>query len=188
MKLYKDKIVNLLILLALAILLFTPLGFQLKVLVHKVFSFSPTELKKEDQLTIANYTWQLRDSNGKHVNFHDYKNSVVVINLWATWCPPCVAEMPEFQKLYTDYKNKVSFLFVAQDTNVKVDEFLKKKGYDLPIYYETSTAPEEFYSKSIPKTFVLDRNGQIVIAETGVAKWNSDAFRKILDTLIVEQP
>ena len=107
-------------------------------------------------------------------------------NLWATWCPPCVAEMPEFQELYSDYKNKVSFLFIAQDDKIKVDEFFLKKGYDLPVFYENSAAPKEFYSKSIPKTFVLNKKGQIVISETGVANWNNVSMRNLLDQLIAE--
>ena len=182
----KDKIVNLLILLALGALLFTPVGFQFKVLVNKIFSFNPTQLEKENSVTLTNYNWQLTDANGDIANLLDFKNKVVVINIWATWCPPCVAEMPEFQKLYSDYKNKVSFLFIAQDQKIKVDNFLAKKGFDLPVYYENSKTPKALESKSIPKTFIISKNGQLVIAETGVANWNGTVTRNLLDKLIAE--
>ncbi|MDP5231117.1 MAG: TlpA family protein disulfide reductase [Cellulophaga sp.] len=186
MKLDKNKISNLLLILAAIVILFTPVGFHLKVFVNRVLSFSPTEIKSEDQEVITNYRWQLISNDGETFNFEEEKGKVVVLNIWATWCPPCVAEMPSFQKLYDDYADKVTFLFVAHDEKEKVTAFLTKKGYTLPVYYENSTTPVEFEARSIPITFVVSKTGQIVVSETGAADWNSDAIRVSLDALLAE--
>ena len=138
MKLEKKKISNLLLIVAAMVLLFTPVGFHLKVMVNRLVSFSPTELKVEDQRLVANYRWQLISNEGETLNFEEGKGKVIVLNVWATWCPPCVAEMPSFQKLYDDYADKVSFLFVAHDEKEKVNAYLTKKGYTLPVYYENN--------------------------------------------------
>ena len=104
----------------------------------------------------------------------------------ATWCPPCVAEMPSFLKLYEDYGDKVDFFFVANDKKDKVTAFLQKKGYEFPVYFEKSRGPELLSSNSIPATFILNKSGEIVVDERGVADWNSDSTRALLDTLIAE--
>jgi len=186
MKLEKKKISNLILIVGAMVLLFTPVGFHLKVMVNRLLSFSPTELKLEDQKLISNYRWQLISNEGETLNFEAEKGKVIVLNVWATWCPPCVAEMPSFQKLYDDYGDKVTFLFVAHDEKEKVNAFLTKKGYTLPVYYEKSTTPVAFESRSIPITFVISKTGQIIVSETGAADWNSDAFRVSLDSLLAE--
>jgi thiol-disulfide isomerase/thioredoxin len=188
MKLNREKIINLVVFIAAGVILFTPLGFPVKVFVNKLISFAPSEVSKEDQLQLTDYNWKLSSSDHKSLNLSAYKNRVIVINFWATWCPPCVAEMPSFQDLYTDYSDKVVFLFVAHDEKEAVATFFNKKGYELPVYFEMSASPAVFETKSIPKTFVIGKNGNIIVAKTGVANWNSDEFRKILDTLILEQP
>ncbi|WP_047419429.1 TlpA disulfide reductase family protein [Cellulophaga sp. Hel_I_12] len=186
MKLEKKKISNLILIIAVLLLLFTPVGFHLKVMVNRLLSFSPTELKLEDQRVISDYRWELISHEGQALNFDEEKGKVIVLNVWATWCPPCVAEMPSFQKLYDDYSDKVSFLFVAHDEKEKVSTFLSKKGYTLPVYYENSTTPVAFESRSIPITFVISKTGQIIVSETGAADWNSDAIRVSLDTMLAE--
>jgi thiol-disulfide isomerase/thioredoxin len=137
-------------------------------------------------MPVKNYDWQLINADGKEINFEMTKGKVVLVNFWATWCPPCVAEMPSLQDLYNDYNEKVEFMFVAQDKVEKVSAFIAKKGYTLPVYYSRTEAPKLLTSKSIPTTYVINKEGKIIVAETGAADWNSDKVRKILDGLLID--
>ena len=88
------------------------------------------------------------------------KGKVVFINYWATWCPPCIAEMPSLQKLYSEYKDKAVFLFVANDEPDKVGYFMREKGFNFPVYFQVSEPAEELRSKSLPTTFIINSEGR----------------------------
>lgn len=184
MKLRKKLIVNSLFIVGILVFVFTPLGFQAKVFISKHFAGSASPLGSDKQITLGDYSWQIVDANGASLNVENKRGQVVLINFWATWCPPCVAEMPSFQKLFRDYGDEVTFLFVAEDEPEKVNEFLKKKEYSLPVYYSTSQAPADLVAPSIPKTYIIDKEGKIVVNKTGAANWNSAAVRLLLDDLL----
>ena len=122
--------------------------------------------------------------DGKLMKLSELKGKVVLLNFWATWCPPCVAEMPSIQKLYDDYKDKVEFVFVSNEDWTTIDTFYKDKGYDLPTYNILSKVPDQLVSNSIPATFVIDKNGVIVVDKKGPADWNSHKIRSLLDELL----
>jgi thiol-disulfide isomerase/thioredoxin len=186
MKLGKNQWINIVFVVAIILILFTPVGFYARVFVGRLLSTSASVLKTELQMPVENYDWQLVDAKGKDFNFISAKGKVVLVNFWATWCPPCVAEMPSLQRLYNDYNDKVVFMFVAQDKVEKVSAFIVKKGYTLPVYYSKTEVPSVLTSKTIPTTYVINKEGKIIIAEIGVADWNSDKTRKILDVLLAE--
>ena len=175
---------NILFASILLIVFLTPAGFHLKVFLHKYINFSPSEIALEEQITLANYNWQLTDENGAKIDFNEFKNKVVVINFWATWCPPCVAEMESFQKLYDKYQDDVIFLFVANDKEEKVKGFMNDNNYNYSNYFESSSTPPELVSSTIPATFIIDKNGKIVMEKKGAADWNSEFVQSFLDKLI----
>ncbi len=188
MKIKREQISNAIWILAILLILFTPLGFYPRVWVNKIVAtiISPSTVDEDEQATLKNYNWNLVDLDGKQTNLQSKKGEVVLINVWATWCPPCVAELPGFVELYGDYKDKVAFAFVANDEKEKVQAFLKKKGYELPVYFQASAMPQGLESGSIPVTYILDKKGNIVVDKTGAANWNSDTTRSLLDRLIAE--
>ena len=130
----------------------------------------------------------IRDSNGKNYFIGDFKGKVILINFWATWCPPCRAEMPSFQKLYTDYGNKMSFLFIADDDREKVQKYMTEFNYQLPVYFRESSVTQTFNIRSIPTTLLIDKEGKILVNKKGAANWNSQNFRDKLDILINDNP
>ncbi len=173
----------------LIIFMLTPAGLPLRALLIKGVSYVTSrvenlEIDKDKQLKLDTYQWQLVSRDGQSVNLADYKGKVVLINNWATWCPPCVAEMPSLVRLYPEYKNKVVFLFVAQDKPEKVQMFLQKNAWDIPVYYMQSNPPALLQSSSIPTTFIIDKEGHIVVKKTGAADWNSGQVHDILDKLV----
>lgn len=167
------------------IFLFTPYGLPVRSTLIKGVSFITTrvfslEIDEEKQVNLNNYNWVLRSSLGKDLNLESLKGKVILINYWATWCPPCIAEMPSFQKLYSDYRDQVIFLFVANDEPEKVEYFMKDKGFDFPVYFQVSPPPKELRSKSLPTTYVIDSEGKIVVKKIGAADWNSEKVRDLL--------
>ena len=109
------------------------------------------------------------------------------MNLWATWCPPCIAEMPSMQKIYDAYGDRVVFLLVSNENQEKVTTFLKRKNLSIPSYYPLSSIPKEIASNSIPATYIIDKKGFIVVEKIGAANWNSTSVRKLLDNLLLEE-
>lgn len=182
-----NRVLGLLSLIFLALVLFTPLGFHLKVLVNRVISHNPTPVPEREQQLIADYDWDLKTFAGQPYNFTANKGKVTLINFWASWCPPCIAEMPDLQKLYNDYGDQMSFLFVARDQQDHVERFLERKGYDLPVYYESGLVPKQLYYGGLPTTFIIDSKGRIVVSKVGSANWNSKDTRQLLDSLIARQ-
>lgn len=186
MRLSKEQISNGVWILAIVLILFTPIGFHLRVMVGKLFATKADVVAVDEQKTLSDYQWRLVDMEGNVSNFESYEGKVVLVNFWATWCPPCIAELPSLAKLHQDFGNRVAFAFVANDEVDKVSQFLKKKGLRLPVYFETSGTPEVLVSKSIPATYILSKTGKVVVAEKGAVNWNSKATRNLLDQLLLE--
>jgi len=187
MKITKSQRNNIITLLLIILFIVPQTRKPIQVTFHKVLMlFSPSVIDKEDRVSIKNYGWNLVDQNGNKYDFNEAKNEVVFVNLWATWCPPCIAEMPAMQNLYNDYKNRVTFLFVTNEDFKRVQAFFNKKEYTLPTFQSISEIPSELYSRSIPATYILDKKGEIVVNKKGAADWNGDAIRSLLDTLLLE--
>ena len=187
MKLKKRQISDVIWIVLAFLLLFTPLGFYARVKVMRLFSFSPEIEKKESYTKLQNYNWNIISIDGRQENLSKSSDSIIVLNFWATWCPPCVAEMPSFIKLHKDYKDKVKFVFLASDEKEKVSAYLEKNAYNIPVFFDPNRAvrPRILDASSLPTTYVIDKSGNILIKEIGFADWNSEKVRTLLDSLLV---
>ena len=144
--------------------------------------------KQSNLLSDSDYNWNLEDINGNKINLNQSKGKVIFINLWATWCPPCVGEMPEIQNLYDRFKNNenVDFYLVSNEPLSKINKFIDTKDYDFPVFHSEENTPSAFRSKSIPTTFVINKSGEIVIKKTGAANWGGKKMINIVNELINE--
>jgi thiol-disulfide isomerase/thioredoxin len=163
---------------------FSPIGARIKSRISSLVTDYKVDNSLGEQLPSEGYDWKLIDRQGRAFDFDSVKDEVVLINFWASWCQPCVQEMPSLQKLYDEYGQKVRFLFVAQDETSKVDAFMTKKQYGFPVYYSIAKKPELFISKVIPATYILDKSGKIVLATTGAKDWYDQGTRSFLDALL----
>ena len=146
--------------------------------------FAPALKVSEGPVLDANsWAWKLVDMNGSPVAFEQFKGEIIVVNSWATWCPPCRAEMPSLENLYQDYGNRISMILVTNEEPAVVKEFIDKKGYTFPVYISGGGNPQAFSSKSIPATFIVNRDGQVVYQRTGAFDWNSKKVKKFIDKL-----
>ena len=127
---------------------------------------------------------QFFDEAGALVNLSDMPQQPYFINFWATWCPPCIAEMPGIAELYADKKDSVNFVLVSFDTDFeKAKAFKAKKGYDFPIYRVAYDLPEMYNTGSLPTTIVIDAHGRLALRHLGMADYDTADFRTYLESL-----
>ena len=132
----------------------------------------------------ADYDWSLRTLNGKPVELEAYRGKVLFINLWASWCAPCIAEMAGIERLRNSLRgSEIEFLVVSPEDPEPVERFLKRYNYDLPIFLEIDPMPDAFGLQALPTTFVIDRDGIIMLRHRGAAEWDQDAIRTFLRSL-----
>ena len=118
----------------------------------------------------------LVDLKGKTWTLSELKGQVVFVNFWATWCPPCVREMPSMQKLYTMLpKDKFKMLAILNnDDPAFADTFAKKFGITMPILNDRSNKIGPKYGLTgVPETFIVDKQGVVREKFIGPAQWNS---------------
>lgn len=118
----------------------------------------------------------LPDLSGTPVQLSDLRGKVVFLNLWATWCPPCRAEMPSMQALYDRLKGRdFAMVAVAEDTDAAdVSAFVKELGLTFPVLLDSDNhLPARFGVTGYPETFVIDRDGQVIKHVIGPEEWTS---------------
>ena len=185
MRITKSRRNNILFLLIMTLLIIPQTRQSIQILLHKGLALiSPTTININKQIVLENYDWNLIDGNGVAFNFEQTKGKVVLVNFWATWCPPCIAEMPSLKELHNDYSDKIEFVFVSNESSKTINQFLRTNGYNFKVYNSLSRYPEFFDVSSIPRTYLISKTGRIIIDKSGVANWNSKKTRKIIDELI----
>ncbi len=127
-----------------------------------------------------------KDEKGNLVNMADLKGKVVFINFWAAWCPPCIAEMPEINKLQQQLRtNKnIMMLMVDVDNNLQKSlKFMNKRRFDLDVYTPASPIPPAYLGNTIPCTIVFDKNGEVAFKHEGTADYSDAEFVNFMKKL-----
>ena len=130
---------------------------------------------------------EIMNLDGKTSKLADYKNKVIMLNLWATWCQPCRAEMPSMQKMYNNYKNKdFTIIAVSQGENLNtVKNFSNSNHYNFPIFIDKNNEIARSYSTgSIPTTYLINKQGYLIAQFIGGREWNSKEAIDLINELI----
>lgn len=115
-----------------------------------------------------------------------YRGKVVFLNIWASWCPPCIAEMPSIASLYQQVKDdeNIEFILVSMDEDFEnAIAFMESRDLDMPIYHYRGRDRETYSSDLIPTTYVITPDGKIAMEKQGMAKYDSPEFVEFLERL-----
>lgn len=129
----------------------------------------------------------LRDLSGKAVKMDDLRGKVVLLNLWATWCPPCIQEMPTLEKLSQRMVGRdFVLLAVSEDENSSaVAPWIAKRGFTFPVLLdERGQVGADLGITGYPETFVIDRRGRIVHHHVGYRDWSEPGIVRALEVLM----
>jgi len=185
-KRFKKYISNGIFIAILAVLIFVPSAKALLLQgLMQVGLFNP-DVSSEKNVVQSSLDLKFKDQNGNIVSLNDLKGKVVFLNFWATWCPPCLAEMPSINKLYEQHKNNkdVAFIMLDADSNFeKANGYMKRKSYQMPVYQMASSVPEQIFSGSLPTTVVFDKQGRLSFQHVGPANYTSQKFIDFIEKL-----
>ncbi|WP_026395826.1 TlpA family protein disulfide reductase [Acetobacterium malicum] len=129
------------------------------------------------------------DEAGNPVKLSDFRGKPIVLNFWASWCPPCKSEMPHFNKIYGEKKDEIAFLMVdyvdgERETTETGLQYVREQGFDFPVYFDTEQEAAYAYEvTSIPATFFINADGKIATSFQGAIDETSlnEGIQLILD-------
>ena len=177
----KDGLLGLLIIVALILLV---LRFQKMGNPQQEINFN--QLKPKEGYLAPKFT--LRNLRGNLEGLDDHAGKVIVVNFWATWCAPCVKEMPSFETLYRRFRSQgltVLAVSLDKDRSAKVQEFVDKYKLSFPVLLDTEGVAEKLYpSFTIPFTYVIDKQGRVVARIDGAKDWESPETFKAIEYLL----
>lgn len=163
--------------------LITPImgGLQSLLLSTGLIKPKVTQVNKEH--LDFDYQGRFLDFNGERIDLEAYRGKTVFINLWATWCPPCRAEMPHISELYKKVRDteNLEFLMIALDKDFEKSKKLHvDKGWSFPIVHASFGLNESLQSQSIPTTLVVSPAGKIIFYQEGMSNFDTKEFRAFL--------
>jgi peroxiredoxin len=168
----KDRRVNF---QALVIIFLIVILFGILILLQTKDSFynASSGLQVAKDLPAPNFS--LPDLDGKMVSLSDYRGKVVLLNIWATWCPPCVEEMPSMEKLYQELQGEgFEILAVSIDESGAQDvlPFMQKHKLSFPALTDSKGAIKNLYQTTgVPESFIIDKDGILVEKVIGPRNW-----------------
>lgn len=117
-----------------------------------------------NEADVAKADFTLKDLKGKKYTLSELRGKIVMVNFWATWCPPCRMEMPDLDKIYSRFQSQgLVILSITDEDGFKVNGFVSKNNYSPPVLLDPgSKVHNEFHILGIPKTFIFNRDGKLV--------------------------
>lgn len=150
-----------------------------------LFDAEGTEISTQNGpfLKSNDYNFSLIDNDGDRLKLSDYEGKVLFINVWASWCPPCVAEMPTIETLYQSVSDQedIEFIMLSMDQQPNdAVEFMEKRNFTMPYHFPASTIPVIINSPYLPTTYVINKEGQVVYMKEGIADYSNPSYKNWL--------
>jgi thiol-disulfide isomerase/thioredoxin len=180
-------------LVILLVLRYTGILSGMSFLAHQALvSSGAIDIDPEANVTAQNfhYDFSVRELEGRVIDVNAFKGKVIFLNMWATWCGPCRAEMPSIQQLYDSIDHEqVAFIMLSLDfdeNRPKVIRYVKERSFTFPVYQPATPLPDQLQVPSIPTTFVIGKDGKVKMKKVGTANYSTEKFRLFLEELIAE--
>ncbi len=178
-----DKAFYIAMVLVMAFLLARRQGF---------FLASPSiDVRAQDERTVVAPEFVLPDLSGAPVRLSDHEGKVILLNFWATWCPPCRAEMPSMETLYQAYRNQgLVILAISSDRAGRsvVESFVQDRGVTFPILLDPDGEVFAQYGvRGLPTSYLLDRRQRVFSADIGARDWSGKVARQVVERLLAEE-
>lgn len=141
------------------------------------------EITNGTSLSEQDYRFTMITNEDETLSLNDMRGSVIFVNVWASWCPPCIAEMPTIEKLYSELKGheNIRFILLSMDEDKdRAINFMESRRFETPYMFPTSRIPSALSSMVLPTTYVLSKEGQIIYEKQGIADYSTQAFRNWL--------
>ncbi len=179
----KKYITLLIILIAVAVVIFGSVYAYDKITNENNLTASSFAVKSSSGLaqdfTVYNY-------DRKEFSLAQMQGKATVVNFWASWCPPCVGELPHFNSLYNYYKDSVNFMMVNTEDASQMDNvaaFISDNGYSFPVYYDLDYSGTKAYSiNAIPVTLFIDKDGNLI--EKQVGAMDEETIREYIEEIL----
>lgn len=152
----------------------------------------PSDAAGDDALRtfgVADYSWRLTSLGGEPLTLERFRGRTLFINVWASWCAPCVAELDDIQKLYDSLRTgesadtSIAIVLITPDRRSAAERFLRRRGLTVPAYIEARRTPSAFALRALPTTYIVAPDGSIVLVHLGATKWNTAEVRDFLRAL-----
>lgn len=127
---------------------------------------------EESHNTITLESIKLASLTGEEIDIDEFKNKIVFINFWATWCKPCIQEMPTIENAQSQLKNKnVVFLLASNEATEQIESFKARRNFQLQFVQVQNL--EALNIQALPATYIFNREGDLVFSETGFRMWDT---------------
>ena len=140
-----------------------------------------------DKVDFSFNTLQFQNLEDESFRIQDFQGKILFINYWATWCNPCLAEMPSMVELYEQFKHNemIEFLYLSREKMNVIKKFVPNDEYlqKLPLY-KVTTDDQFFATTGIPTTFIINKEGKVVVKDVGSAFWNDESVIDYLNNLL----
>ena len=159
-------------------------GWLLTGKVTDIGARSPA-LKAPGKSSPVVFNFGLKDlRSDSSIDLSIFKNKVVLINFWEHWCAPCRIEMPALDKLYKQVSDSdIVFAIISRQSEDTVKKDIALKDFSLPFFHLTGNLPPELDDETVPRTYITDKAGNLVVKEKGMANWYDRKVIHFIDSL-----
>ena len=164
----------------------------LKIIFFLLFSFYHAEANDNNELIFHNSPKKIEALNlkrldGTSINLKNFSNNYLIINFWATWCPPCIKEIPDLLEIQEKFKEKIKLVFISVDSSPEkvIPNFIKKNKFkNFDVYTDQQfLASKNLNIKIMPTTIIVNKELFEIARITGYAKWLDKSFIKKIEEL-----
>ena len=180
----KRTILNLLLILFVLSFFVTPLGYESKILLQRIFA-SSVDIIPADKAQKIDFSWQLKDRNDVQFNYSQTEGKKPsFVYFFSSWRGISIADLYAVEKLYDAYKDKVDFYIITNELPEPVEQKQKDRKFTFKVTYLIQEVKMPFDPEKIPSGYIIDQNNKVIAQGFGNTRWNSDKVRTLLDSLL----